>query len=72
MSDEDRRRRDEEDERRELEEAGWELVERHPDQKFVVWRNPESGHLYPQQAALAWVRERAHRGEPFGDSEYSW
>ena len=59
------------DERRELEEAGWELVERHAD-KTAVWRNPESGHLYPQEAAVAWVRERARRGETFGNSEYSW
>ena len=59
------------DERRELEEAGWDLVERRADE--TVWRNPESGHLFPQEAALAFVRERARRGEPFEDSErYSW
>ena len=66
------RRRGEEDERRELEEAGWDLVE-HAADGTPVWRNPESGHLYPQEAALALVRERARRGEPFGeDKEYSW
>ena len=58
------------DERRELEEAGWELVERHAGS--TVWRNPESGHLYPQETALEQVRERARRGETFGNSEYSW
>ena len=64
-------RRDE-DERRELEEAGWDLVERRADESDV-WRNPESGHLYPQETALALVRERARRGEPFGeDKGYSW
>ena len=65
-------RRRGEDERRELEEAGWDLVERSAD-GTEVWRNPESGHLYPQEAALALVREMARRGEPFGeDKEYSW
>ena len=59
------------DERRELEEAGGDLIERRAD-GTGVWRNPESGHLYPQVAAVAWVRERARRGETFGDSEYSW
>ncbi len=59
------------DEQRELGEAGWDLVERRADE--TVWRNPESGHLYPQEAALAFVREKARRGEPFGgEREYSW
>ena len=74
--DEDRndegRTREEEDELREVEGAGWELVE-HAADGTPVWRNPESGHLFPQEAALAFVRERARRGEPFEDSEkYSW
>ena len=53
--------------RRELEEAGWELVERLTEK--IVWRNPESGYLYTQDSALDLVRERARRGEPFGASE---
>ncbi len=66
------RARQEEAERRELEEAGWVLVERVATEK-IIWRNPESGHLYTQESALARVRERARRGERFGDSgEGSW
>ena len=56
------------DERRELEEAGGVLVERVTTEK-LIWRNPESGHLYTQETALARLRERARRGKPFGDSE---
>ena len=42
------------EERRELEEAGWEMVER---QGEMLWRNPEtSGHLYPQSAAIDLLR----------------
>jgi hypothetical protein len=40
--------------RHELEAAGWERVERGG---FIVWRNPKSGHLYPQDVALHIVRE---------------
>jgi hypothetical protein len=45
---------DKDAEQRELESAGWEQVER---QGKIVWRNPESGHLYPQGVAVALVRE---------------
>jgi hypothetical protein len=41
-------------EQRELEAAGWERVER---EGKIVWRNPRSGFLYPQGAAIALVRE---------------
>jgi hypothetical protein len=48
------------EERRELEAAGWEPVE-HGDK--TVWRNPESGYLYPQGIAVAMVREGADAGD---------
>jgi hypothetical protein len=41
------------EERRELEETGWEMVER---QGGMLWRNPQSGHLYPQSAAIDLLR----------------
>jgi hypothetical protein len=44
---------DKESEQRELEEAGWERIERLGK---TVWRNPHSGHLYPQGAAIALLR----------------
>lgn len=47
---------DKEAEQRELENAGWERLER---EGKIVWRNPESGHLYPQGAALALARKNA-------------
>ena len=40
-------------ERRELEAMGWESLERAGK---LVWRNPKSGHLYPQGAAISAVR----------------
>ncbi len=39
-------------ERRTLEDAGWEPVERLGK---TVWRNPKSGYLYPQDVALRLV-----------------
>ncbi len=50
---------DKEQEQRELEEAGWERLER---QGKTVWRNPESGHLYPQGAAIALLRRGVFGG----------
>jgi hypothetical protein len=44
------------EERRDLEEAGWQMEER---QGEMIWRNPESGHLYPQSAAIDLLR-RGH------------
>ena len=38
-----------------LEEAGWEFVEE--TQQITLWRNPESGRLYPQRAAIGLVSE---------------
>ncbi len=52
MSEKDR------DEQHELEEAGWERVEREGD---PVWRNPQSGLSYPQGVAVAMLREGAGR-----------
>ena len=46
---------DKEAEQRELEAAGWELVERGGGK--TIWRNPRSGHLYPQSVAITMVRE---------------
>ena len=44
-----------EEQRRELEAAGWELVERGGGK--TIWRNPRSGGLYPQSVAITMVRE---------------
>jgi hypothetical protein len=51
---------DKEAEQRELEAAGWEQMER---EGKIVWRNPESGFLYPQGTAIVLVREGADAGE---------
>jgi hypothetical protein len=40
-------------EEQELEAAGWERLERLGK---VIWRNPKSGYLYPQGAAIALIR----------------
>ena len=50
-------------EQRELEDAGWERLER---QGKVVWRNPESGHLYPQGVAISRLREQRGSGGGHG------
>lgn len=47
-------------ERSELEDAGWEPIERLGK---TVWRNPESGYLYPQDVAITLVRRRAEAVE---------
>ena len=47
-----------ESQERQLEEAGWEPVERMGKR---VWRHPETGHLYPQGPAVQ--RLRIDRGE---------
>ena len=46
------------EERRELEAAGWEPEEREGE---TVWKNPANGLLYPQGQAVAIVREGADR-----------
>jgi hypothetical protein len=52
---------DMESQERQLEEAGWEPVERMGKR---VWRHPETGHLYPQGPALQ--RLRRDRGGSTG------
>jgi hypothetical protein len=48
-------RNEKEKQRRELEAAGWEVVERGGGK--TIWRNPHSGGLYPQYVAITMVRE---------------
>ena len=48
-------RNERDEQRRELEAAGWELVERGGGK--TTWRNPRSGGLYPQSVAISMVRE---------------
>ncbi len=48
--------------------AGWELVESNVEKK--IWRNPQSGYLYPQVVAAAMTREQRDAElprEPEGD-----
>ncbi len=49
------------DERRELESAGWEPEEREAE---TVWKNPANGLLYPQGQAVTIVREGADPAGP--------
>ncbi len=55
MSEKRGARNEKEAQQRELEEAGWELVERGGGK--TIWRNPQSGGLYPQSVAITMVRE---------------
>jgi hypothetical protein len=55
VSEERGARNEKEAQQRELEEAGWELVERGGGK--TIWRNPRSGGLYPQSVAITMVRE---------------
>jgi hypothetical protein len=48
-------RNERERQQHDLEEAGWELVERGGGK--TIWRNPKSGSLYPQSVAITMVRE---------------
>lgn len=50
-------------ERQELEAAGWEPEERVGG---AVWRNPENGLVYPQGVAIAMVREEVDPDVPKG------
>lgn len=50
---------------RKLEAAGWERVYR---QGKLFWRNPQSGYLYPQAAALQRLRAIASEEESDGGS----
>jgi hypothetical protein len=47
------------DERRELEAAGWRSEDRAGK---AVWQNPDSGYWYPQGVAIAMLREGANPG----------
>ena len=55
MSEERGARNEKEQQQYELEAAGWELVERGGGK--TIWRNPQSGRLYPQSVAITMVRE---------------
>jgi hypothetical protein len=48
-------RNERDEQRRELEGAGWEPVERGGGK--TIWRHPHSGGLYPQYVAITMVRE---------------
>jgi len=57
-----RNERDERDEdRRELEVAGWRSKEREGE---TVWQHPESGLWYPEGVAIAMLREGANADVP--------
>ncbi len=45
-----------------LEAAGWKLTESTVEKK--IWRNPQSGYLYPQGVAAAMVREQTNTDGP--------
>ncbi len=55
MSERGGARNERDEQRRELESAGWQLVERGGGK--TIWRNPRSGGLYPQSVAITMVRE---------------
>ncbi len=57
---------DKEAEQHELEAAGWERLER---EGKIVWRNPESGYLFPQGAAIDLLRGRREDEGGGGGSE---
>ena len=53
------------EEQRELEAAGWECEDR---QGKLFWRNPQSGHVYPQGAAMKRLQEIVSEEEQEDDS----
>ena len=53
------------EEQRKLEAAGWERVER---QGKLLWRNPQSGHLYTQGSAVKCSRAISFSEQSKGDS----
>ena len=55
MSESRNARNEKERQQGELEDAGWELVERGSGK--TIWRNPRSGRLYPQHVAITMVRD---------------
>ncbi len=52
-------------EQRNLETAGWERVDR---QGKLFWRNPQSGHLYPQGTAVKRLRATVASEESESDT----
>ncbi len=55
MSERGGARNEKDRQRRELEDAGWKMVERGGGK--TIWQNPRSGGLYPQSVAITMVRE---------------
>ena len=55
MSERGGARNEKDRQRRELEDAGWQMVERGGGK--TIWQNPHSGGLYPQSVAITMVRE---------------
>ncbi|HVE99997.1 MAG TPA: hypothetical protein VNA27_01485 [Rubrobacteraceae bacterium] len=51
---------------RELEAAGWVRSER---QGKLFWRNPKSGHVYPQGAAVEQLRRSAEGADEESESD---
>jgi len=51
---------DPEAQQRELEQAGWQRIERLDK---AVWRHPQSGHFYPQGAAIQRLRWDRRTGQ---------
>jgi hypothetical protein len=48
-------RNEKDEQRRELEAAGWELIERGGGK--IIWHNAQSGRLHPQSVTITMVRE---------------
>ena len=48
-------RNEKDEQRRELEAARWEQIERGGGK--TIWRNPKCGRLYPQSVAITMVKE---------------
>lgn len=54
-----------EQERQELKAAGWDCFEEALGKSF--WKKPDSGHLYPQDTAIAIVRSENGADDGGGD-----
>jgi hypothetical protein len=57
-----------EEEQRKLEALGWTKFE---TQGKILWKNPQTGHLYPQDRAIALIREGRLPGNLLEESEES-
>ena len=64
-------RNERDEDRRELEAAGWRSKEREGE---TVWQHPESGLWYPEGVAIAMFREGADADVPLdlGGTQASW